>query len=153
MPAKTIVISTVFAAGLATVLWAQSETDGGEQPRVDTGMHGAAAGAPAPDPESVVLPETLSGPSYFGLMAFEKNCASCHGTNGAGGTGEGPPLIHPIYEPNHHPDAAFQRAAMTGVQSHHWNFGDMAPVDGIDAKTVALITTFIREVQRANGIE
>lgn len=153
MPGKMIAISTLMAVGLATVVLAQSEKDGGARPRVNTEMHGAAAGAPAPDPETVVVPETLSAPGYFGQMAFEKSCASCHGKNGAGGTGEGPPLIHPIYEPGHHPDAAFLRAAMTGVRSHHWNFGDMPPVEGIDEQTVGLIATYIRELQRANGIE
>jgi len=73
--------------------------------------------------------------------------------HGAGGTGTAPPPIHPIYKPRHHPDAAFLRAAMDAVQSHHWSFGDMPPVEGISEKEVELIATFIRDVQRANGIE
>ncbi len=150
---RTVAISTLFAAGLATLLFAQSEENGGDRPRVDTRMHGAAAGAPAPDPDSIVVPETLSARGYFGQIAYEKGCASCHGKNGAGGTGKGPPLIHPIYEPGHHPDGAFLRAAATGVRSHHWNYGDMPPVEGIAEETVALIATYIRELQRANGIE
>lgn len=150
---RMIAISTLFAVGLATFLYAQSAENDGGQPRVNTRMHGAAAGAPAPDPDSIIVPETLSGPAYFGQVAYEDSCASCHGKNGVGGTGKGPPLIHPIYEPDHHPDAAFLRAAMTGVRQHHWNFGDMPPVEGIKEKTVALIATYIRELQRANGIE
>ncbi len=153
MSRKLIAISTIFASGLATMLFAQSDSGGGDRPRVNTQMHGAAAGAPAPDPDTIIVPETLSGPAYFGQIAYEKSCASCHGKNGAGGTVKGPPLVHPIYEPGHHPNAAFRRAAAAGVQSHHWNFGDMPPVEGITEKTVALIATYIRELQRANGIE
>lgn len=153
MSRKLIAILTIFASGLATILFAQSDGGSGDRPRVNTRMHGAAAGAPAPDPESIVVPETLSGPAYFGQIVYEKSCASCHGKNGAGGTGEGPPLVHPIYEPGHHPDGAFVRAARSGVQSHHWNFGDMPPVEGVTEETVALIATYIRELQRANGIE
>lgn len=147
-----VTAGTVLAAVLAWAPWAQSG-DGIDRPRVNTQMHGAAAGAPAPDPDSIIVPETLSAPGYFGQIAFEKGCATCHGKNGAGGTGKAPPLIHPIYEPGHHPDTAFLRAATTGVQAHHWGFGDMPPVEGITEKEVELIATYIREVQRANGIE
>ncbi len=124
-----------------------------DQPRVNTQMHGAAAGAPAPDPDSIVVPEVLSPLAANGKILFENNCATCHGKNGAGGTGKAPPLIHPIYKPGHHPNEAFLRAAMGGVQSHHWNFGNMPPVEDITENEVTLIATYIREVQRANGIE
>ena len=116
-------------------------------------MHGADAGKPAPDPETLSVPETLSASGYFGQIAFESACASCHGRNGAGGTGKGPPLVHPIYEPGHHGDTAFLQAAMAGVRSHHWNFGDMPPVSGITVESVKLIAIYVRELQRANGIE
>lgn len=150
--AAMLAAATALAGAFAWAGWAQSG-GGGERPRVNTQMHGAAAGAPAPDPASIVLPGTLSAPGYFGQIAFEKYCATCHGRNGAGGTGNGPPLIHPIYEPGHHPDAAFLRAATGGVAAHHWGFGDMQPIDGITEQEVALIVTYIRAVQRANGIE
>ncbi|GGH18387.1 Cytochrome c [Cribrihabitans marinus] len=149
---KTIVISVFISGVVAPYALAQSD-DAGERPRVSTQMHGADAGRPAPDPETVKVPETLSAPGYFGQVAFERSCASCHGINAAGGTGNGPPLVHPIYEPGHHGDTAFLRAAMTGVQAHHWGFGDMPPVEGMTDETVALIVTYIRELQRANGIE
>lgn len=149
---KKFTIAAVLAGGVATSLAAQS--DGvPDRPRVNTQMHGAAAGAPVPDPETIREPETFSAPAYFGQIGFDRACASCHGKNAAGGTGKAPPLIHPIYEPGHHPDAAFLRAASTGVRSHHWNFGDMPPVEGTTDETVALIVTYIRELQRANGIE
>jgi mono/diheme cytochrome c family protein len=150
---KTMAIASLVAFGLATGLQAQSEEVEVDRPRVNTQMHGDAAGAPAPSPDSIILPETLSAPSYFGQIAFEQNCTSCHGENGAGGTGNGPPLIHPIYEPGHRTDGAFLRAATAGVRSHHWNFGDMPPVEGIEAETIGLIVSYIRELQRANGID
>lgn len=153
MPRKTMAIASLLAFGLATGLLAQSDEVEADRPRVNTQMRGDAAGAPAPDPDTIILPETLSAPSYFGQIAFEQNCSSCHGENGAGGTGNGPPLIHPIYEPDHHTDGAFLRAATAGVRSHHWNFGDMPPVEGIEAETIGLIVSYIRELQRANGID
>lgn len=153
MSRKTMAIASLLAFGLATGLLAQSDEVGADRPRVNTQMHGDAAGAPAPEPDTIIVPETLSAPSYFGQLAFENSCASCHGKNGAGGTGNGPPLVHPIYEPGHHPDGAFLRAATAGVQSHHWNFGDMPPVKGVTEETVGLIVSYIRELQRANGIE
>jgi len=152
MAVKKSAIAVFLVGGLATSLVAQSD-DWRDRPRVSTEMHGADAANPAPDPETINVPETLSAPAYFGQIAFERACASCHGTNGAGGTGKGPPLIHPIYEPGHHGDTAFLRAAMAGVQAHHWNFGDMPPVEGITDETVALIVAYVRELQRANGIE
>ena len=147
-------MATVAAGAILaeTFAWAQTG-DGRDRPRVNTQMHGAAAGAPAPEPDNIAVPDTFSAPGYFGQIAFERNCATCHGKNGAGGTGKAPPLIHPIYEPGHHPDAAFLRAVMMGVQAHHWGFGDMPPVEGITEKEVELIATYIREIQRANGIE
>ena len=145
------VAAALVAGGLAVAALAQS--GGGERPNVKTGMHGDAAGAAAPDPGKVTVPDSMTGPGYFGQLAFERSCIECHGKNAAGGTGKGPPLIHPIYEPGHHPDTAFLRAAFQGVPAHHWNFGDMPPVDGITQREVELISTYVREVQRANGIE
>jgi len=157
MKRRSLAIVVAGAALAGAFAWAQGGAgqggNGQGRPRVNTQLHGAAAGAPAPDPDSIVVPETFSAPGYFGQIAFERTCATCHGAKGAGGTGKAPPLIHPIYEPGHHPDAAFLRAAFQGVQAHHWNFGDMPPVEGITEKEVELIATYIREIQRANGIE
>lgn len=100
----------------------------------------------------VTLPATLSDNAQIGKTAYDANCASCHGPNGAGTDGKAPPLIHKIYEPNHHGDEAIQRAAALGVQSHHWPFGNMPPVAGLTRGDVTMIVAYIREVQRANGI-
>ena len=98
----------------------------------------------------VTVPELTAG-AAAGMALFNRNCATCHGVNAAG-TGAGPPLIHKIYEPNHHGDMAFQRAAKFGVRSHHWQFGNMPPVPGVTKPDVAKIIRYVRELQRANGI-
>lgn len=93
----------------------------------------------------------LSDQASAGEELFNQNCASCHGKNAAG-SNTGPPLVHIIYEPSHHSDASFQRAARVGTRAHHWKFGDMPPVDGIKPEQVTTITAYVRELQRANGI-
>jgi hypothetical protein len=100
---------------------------------------------------SVTLPE-LSPEAQAGGQAFIENCAQYHGMIG-GGTDNGPPLIHKIYEPNHHGDLAFQRAVRQGSRAHHWRFGDMPPQPQVTDADVSVIVKFIREVQRANGID
>lgn len=94
----------------------------------------------------------LEGQAKMGALAFEAKCAACHGVNAAGQAGVAPPLIHKIYEPGHHGDMSFLRAVQFGVQSHHWRFGDMPPVEGLTEAEVATIVAYIRTVQRANGI-
>ncbi len=100
----------------------------------------------------VLLPDTLSQNAQIGKRAFEAKCSVCHGTNAAGQDGVAPPLVHVIYEPGHHGDESFQRAAVSGVRSHHWRFGDMPAVDGVTRGDVTMIVAYIREIQRANGI-
>ena len=80
------------------------------------------------------------------------NCAKCHGMVG-GGTDKDSPLIHKIYEPNHHGDFAFFRAVQNGTKAHHWPYGDMAPQPQVSEADVEVIIKFVREVQRANGID
>ncbi len=101
---------------------------------------------------AVSLPENLSQNAQIGKLAFGVKCASCHGTNAAGQDGIAPPLVHIIYEPGHHGDAAFQRAVEMGVRAHHWPFGNMPAVEGITRGDVKMITSYVRELQRANGI-
>jgi len=86
-----------------------------------------------------------------GATLFDANCALCHGERAAG-TEQGPPLVHRVYEPGHHPDAAFYRAVEFGVMSHHWEFGNMAPVPGVSKTDVAKIVAYVRKLQRADGI-
>jgi len=86
-----------------------------------------------------------------GKIAFDANCARCHGGN-AIGTTKGPPLLHDIYNPGHHGDEAFFRAAKQGVPQHHWPFGNMPPRPDVSDKQLAAIVRYIRELQEANGI-
>jgi len=94
---------------------------------------------------------TLDMAGEAGRITFTKFCSSCHGAS-AGGTDKGPPLIHRIYEPNHHGDISFVRAARYGSRAHHWPFGDMPPVADIKDDELLDVIKFVREVQRANGI-
>ena len=100
---------------------------------------------------SVVVPSSLSDTAKMGERAFNAVCAACHGKNAAG-TDAGPPLIHRIYEPSHHGDYAFEMAVANGVRAHHWKFGNMPPQPGLTRADVATIVAYVRELQRATGI-
>lgn len=113
-----------------------------------TAEPGAAVGAPL---VAVTVP-TLSAAEAEGEKKYAQFCAACHGANTAGQEGVAPPFVHPIYEPNHHGDQAFYAAAQNGVRAHHWPFGDMPPVQGITEDDVTQIITYVRAIQRANGI-
>ena len=112
----------------------------------------SAVTIPYDAPAVVLLPDTLSQRAQIGKQTFEANCASCHGANAAGVGGVAPPLVHVNYEPSHHADESFQRAAAVGVRAHHWQFGDMPAVEGVTRGDIKMVTAYIRELQRANGI-
>ena len=110
----------------------------------------AAQGYVIPQPSPGLMPNAVAG-----KQLFDKHCAACHGTDLKGvdkGDKKGPPLLHKIYEPSHHGDAAFQLAARNGVRAHHWPFGDMAPVPQVTPDDVAHITAYVRAEQRKVGI-
>ena len=107
--------------------------------------------ASTPAPVDVKLPASFSQAALSGRELFEKSCQTCHGVN-ASGTSNGPPLVHKIYEPSHHSDKSFHRAVRNGVEPHHWQFGQMPPIDHVEPKQVDLIISYVRELQRANGI-
>ncbi len=86
-----------------------------------------------------------------GEAKFSANCSACHGLR-AIGTKQGPPLVHKIYEPNHHADMAFQRAAENGVRAHHWEFGNMPKIEGVTPADVEQIIRYVRWLQREAGI-
>ena len=86
-----------------------------------------------------------------GAHLFAENCARCHGAM-ADGTNMGPPLVHILYEPGHHPDFSFYRAVSNGVIAHHWDFGDMPPVAGLSEDEVTQIIAHVRGLQREGGI-
>ena len=95
----------------------------------------------------------LSAPAEFhdGEQKFNANCSRCHGMSGVGTT-QGPPLVHKVYEPNHHGDVAFQRAVTNGVKAHHWQFGDMPKLDPVTPEDVDQIVKYVRWLQKQAGI-
>lgn len=108
-------------------------------------------GGPPAEKIAVTVPE-LSPAAREGREAFDRRCAECHGRHAAG-TAVGPPLVHPVYRSAHHADGAFVLAVGRGVLAHHWRFGDMPPQPGMPPTEIEKITRYVRELQRANGIE
>jgi mono/diheme cytochrome c family protein len=96
-------------------------------------------------------PEGGETAAVDGAAAFAANCAVCHGSEGQG-TAQGPPLVHPIYEPGHHPDEAFRRAVAEGVVPHHWEFGPMPALPRVPDAEVEAIIGHVRDLQREAGI-
>ena len=116
-----------------------------------TEQDAAAQGATA-QPDYSLPPEDFAADPELGDTLFQSHCIQCHGAD-ARGTDQGPPLIHRIYEPSHHPDITFHRAVALGAQQHHWDFGDMPPVSGVSGEDTAHIIAWIRREQRAAGID
>lgn len=102
--------------------------------------------AAADTPDSKVPPALVKGEALFNA-----NCSVCHGI-AARGTKQGPPFLDKIYEPNHHADIAFYRAAELGVRAHHWKFGDMPKIPGVTRDDLAQIIAYIRWLQKQAGI-
>lgn len=139
MKNRALILAIVLVATALAIWWRLA----------GRGADDAGAGAALAD---VTVPE-LSAEESRGETLFNANCATCHGANAAGRGGTAPPLVHKIYEPNHHADAAFQLAVRNGVRDHHWGFGNMPPIEGISPKNVNQIAAYVRALQRANGIE
>ena len=111
-----------------------------------------AQSSPASSPPILAKAATpLPAELEEGKAKFNNFCARCHGPQGQG-TNNGPPLVHKIYEPNHHADMAFQRAAAQGVRAHHWKFGNMPKIDGVVPEDVSQIIGYVRWLQRQAGI-
>lgn len=134
MSASTVMFHQFHLTALVTVLafagsgaWAQSSTTA--------------------QPSAGLMPNPAQG-----KRLFEKHCAACHG-NDLKGTHQGPPFLHPVYEPSHHGDASFQAAARMGVRAHHWKFGNMPPIPAVTPDEVAHITAYVRQQQRMVGIQ
>ena len=86
-----------------------------------------------------------------GERRYNRNCRPCHGPFGTGGD-TGPPLVHEIYEPGHHSDAAFSLAITRGVRGHHWTFGNMPAMPEMDTTEIAGVTAYVRWLQQKAGI-
>ncbi|MEE9156914.1 MAG: cytochrome c, partial [Gammaproteobacteria bacterium] len=105
------------------------------------------AGCERPEPEQVRANLHLPSPDFVvdakrGGGLFQASCARCHG-EGARGTREGPPLVHEIYRPGHHTDLSFHLAVRNGVRQHHWNFGNMAPLEELAPEDTGHIIAYV----------
>jgi mono/diheme cytochrome c family protein len=109
----------------------------------------ALASACGPSAEESAPPADLIA---AGADLYQANCAQCHGAD-LRGTAQGPSFLSQVYEPNHHSDASFQLAVDNGVQAHHWEFGPMPPVPGLEPDQVAAIVAFVRDRQQTEGFE
>ncbi len=101
----------------------------------------------------VRVPSSFSAEAKSGNTYYLAVCAACHGENAVGQDGVAPPLVHQLYVASHHGDAAFLAAARNGVAQHHWQFGDMPPLQQrLTGAELNAIIQYIRELQRENGI-
>ena len=87
-----------------------------------------------------------------GQTLYLSNCSQCHGFD-LRGTNTGPSLLSIVYDPGHHSDASFWNAVSQGVQAHHWDFGPMPPIPGLDQDDVRAIVAFVRDQQQEQGFE
>ncbi|MEP4195118.1 MAG: cytochrome c [Aliishimia sp.] len=84
---------------------------------------------------------------------YSRACAACHGHLGEGKDAIAPPLVHMIYGPERLSNMQIEHAIRHGVGAHHWPFGNMPAIEGVNDAQVAGIVRFVRTLQRANGIE
>jgi mono/diheme cytochrome c family protein len=105
----------------------------------------------AKEQSALVVPD-LSAEAKMGEVAFATYCVECHGKN-ASGTDKGPPLVNQIYRTSHHGDFSFVRAVTLDVPQHHWLFGSMPPQPEVGQREIDQIVVYLRELQKANGID
>jgi mono/diheme cytochrome c family protein len=102
--------------------------------------------------QRVLVVPALSAEAKIGEVGFATYCVECHGKN-ASGTDKGPPLVNQIYGPSHHGDFSFVRAVSLGVPQHHWLFGSMPAQPQVGRQDIDRIIVYVRELQKANGIQ
>jgi mono/diheme cytochrome c family protein len=111
----------------------------------DAGGDASLADEPAAD---TAAPADLEA----GADLYAGACSACHGTD-LRGTNRGPSHLSVVYEAGHHPDGAFRAAILEGSPQHHWHFGDMPPVTGLDDAEIEAVIAYIRHVQEREGYE
>lgn len=52
------------------------------------------------------------------------------------------------YKPSHHGDQSFYKAALKGVQQHHRESGDMAPVEATTVMKMDSLVPYVRYCQK-----
>jgi mono/diheme cytochrome c family protein len=112
----------------------------------------ALAACSSSEGESTGIPVQNVALVATGDVLYQTNCAECHGSD-LRGTDKGPSHLSIVYVPGHHGDQAFVVAARAGVRAHHWDFGNMAPVEGLSDDDLTAIIAFVRENQRIEGFE
>ena len=115
------------------------------------GLAAIGCGEKKPAPAGTFEPGPVPAELASGESAFNRTCLPCHG-NLAMGSDVGPPLVHIIYEPNHHSDEAIRRAISLGVVAHHWSFGPMPPQPTVTPAEAEMIVRYIRWLQGKAGI-
>jgi mono/diheme cytochrome c family protein len=111
----------------------------------------AACGDRKTEPPRAFEPGPVPADLALGEESFNQNCAGCHGSR-ALGSELGPPLVHIIYEPNHHSDESFRRAVALGVVPHHWSFGPMPAQPELSSGQIEEIIRYVRWLQARAGI-
>jgi mono/diheme cytochrome c family protein len=146
-------MTRIAIAVLALGVFAGCDRAAEEGSRAAGGMDGAMVQPSAGGAVDTTGLRALPVPAEHvrGRELFEATCSVCHGEAGLG-TAQGPPLVHIIYEPNHHGDAAFVFAAERGVRAHHWGFGDMPPQPAITRPEVMEVVGYVRWLQREAGV-
>ena len=137
LPAFVPVALAAIAAVAGLVACSGSDDDG------SGGSGGSAAGG---DGAAGVV-DASAGADVYG-----EACASCHGDD-LRGTDRGPSHLSIVYEPGHHPDESFRAAILEGSPQHHWAFGDMPPVEGLDDDQIDAVIAYVREAQEREGFE
>ena len=96
--------------------------------------------------------EPVSSQSFQqGGIAFIEECAGCHGRL-AQGTDRGPNLIHPDYGPGNRSDAQIRQVVREGVPTRRRDYVDMLPTTNLSEHKLEQMVTYLREIQRMNGI-
>lgn len=142
--------ATAIGAVLLLAVLAACDRSPGSRGVGDRGGTMRHAGTAAADTAGL---RGLSVPAEFrrGAERFGASCTACHG-EAALGTDQGPPLVHGVYEPNHHADFSFVLAVERGVRAHHWSFGDMPPRPEVSREEVMEIVRYVRWLQREAGV-
>lgn len=87
-------------------------------------------------------------PVEQGRALYDTYCAECHGPR-AVGTREGPGLLDSRYQADSMSDAEFLDATVEGVDAGETEFEGMAAIPAVDEAEAALITLYVRDLQRA----
>ena len=98
----------------------------------------------------VTVPQ-LNATEQDGAALFAQNCASCHGRMRLAATVSARPWYMSSMNP-----ATMAMAVSTWLpawaRAHHWNFGNMPAQPQVADAEIAKIISYIRTLQRANGI-